>query len=163
MSSKSNLISSVYHRFISRSGYAIRVNVHLPNDKVTNYSIGFLKNGEQDAMTRALMLRDEIGELEWGVHWPRILSDRYFFTRLPRSLEPRLTNKSGVECFIATYSVMEDGKLLKKSVVRSTHRRGKTTAYKEAKAALIDAHQGVIDVLLYMGRITQADLILPDD
>ena len=137
--------------------------MHLPNDTVTNYSFGFLKNGEQEAIERALTLRDEIGEQEWGEHWPRIISDRYFFIRLPRSLEPRLTIKSGVECFIATFSVMEGGMLLKKSVVRSTHGRGKTAAYREAKEALIDAHQGVIDVLLYMGRITQADLTLPDD
>lgn len=160
MASKSNLISSVNHRFISRSDSAIRVHVHLPNDTLTGYSIGFVKKGEQEAMSRALKLRDEIGEKEWGEYWPRILDDRYFFTRLPENLEPRLMIKSGMECYIATFSVLQNGKLVKKSAVRSTHRRGKAGAYRETKEALIEAHQGVIDILLFMGRITQADLSL---
>ncbi|BDP33392.1 Fe3+-citrate ABC transporter substrate-binding protein [Vibrio parahaemolyticus] len=166
---KSNLVSSVEHRFISKSDVAVKIHIHLPDDTFTHLSIGFIKSNEHEAIERAISIRDEIGENAWGKYWKQVLADRYIFTRLPHTLEPKLIFKprgdTFDECYLARFPVFVDGKKKMKTIVRSIGKRSREEAYKQTKNAILDGYKDEIDIMLYMGRITANDLFLtlPDD
>lgn len=161
---KSNLVSSVDHRFISKSDVAVKIHIHLPDGSLSHQSIGFIKSNEREALEKAISIRNEIGENAWGKYWKRVLSDRYLFTRLPHSLEPKLIFKprgdTYDECYLARFPAVVDGQRKMRSIVRSIRSRGREEAYKQTKKALLDGYKDVIDIMLFMGRISADDLYL---
>ncbi|KOO07005.1 Fe3+-citrate ABC transporter substrate-binding protein [Vibrio sp. Vb5031] len=161
---KSNLVSSVKYRFISKSDVAVKIHVHLPDDTTTFQSIGFIKSNERLALIKAVKIRDEIGERAWGKYWHQVLRDRYLFTRLPHTLEPKIIFKPRGdtidECYLAKFPVVVNGQRKMKSVVRSIRNRGREEAYKQTKKAILDGYKDVLDIMLFMGRITADDLYL---
>ncbi|GHZ91760.1 hypothetical protein VCSRO82_3434 [Vibrio cholerae] len=59
---KSNLVSSVDHRFISKSDVAVKIHIHLPDGSLSHQSIGFIKSNEREALEKAISISNEIGE-----------------------------------------------------------------------------------------------------
>lgn len=133
--STSKLPSSTPHRFISKHGNTFKVHVHTPDDR--------------------------IGKRIWGKYWKRVLSDETLFLRMPHTLEPthgydKCGNGDDVmETFRANMTDKLGNKICRK---RSVKKYGRREAYSQVKKIILKQHSDLIELMLFMGRISKDDL-----
>ncbi len=138
-------------RFLSVTKTAYKIHIHLPDDTVTNRSIGYLKQGKEQGYISALKLRDQIGIEAWGKHWKRILNDPKIFHKLPKNLEPQLmADKNSSNQYYRAMPVVNGKRVCFK---RSINKYGKLGAYLACKRKLLDAYEDDLELLSYMGRV----------
>ncbi|MDE5179163.1 Fe3+-citrate ABC transporter substrate-binding protein [Vibrio fluvialis] len=167
---KSNLVTNTGHRFVTRTSLAYTIHIHTPDDSWLFRSVGLVKAGEKQALRQAIRLRNELGLSLWGKHWKRVLHEPELFTRLPRSLEPKIVHKLRpsqsdanrvYRYYIARWSEFDvGGHQTIRSALANIDKMGERAAYNKAKRELLEAHKDSIDIMLFMGRLNLDDLRL---
>lgn len=150
------------HRFISKRDGSFKIHIHTPDDKILSRSVGYKKIGEKAALKKAVKLRNDLGFAMWGKHWRRVLSDETLFLRLPHSFEPNHGyDKCGdgyvMEVCRANITAKDGTKFCRK---RSVNKYGRKGAYLETKKIMLDYYADVIELMIYMGRITEKQVKL---
>ncbi|KAB0482436.1 Fe3+-citrate ABC transporter substrate-binding protein [Vibrio chagasii] len=137
-------------RFMSMTDKAIKLHIPTPDDNISYHSLGHLKLGVGQTYKKAIKLRNTVGKELWKSHWPKIVSDPYFLSSLPKNLEPLLmVTKSGQKYYRAMPTI--NGK--RKCIKRSVNKYGKLGAYLQCKKELLDAYEEYLPILSYMGRL----------
>ncbi|WP_375751030.1 Fe3+-citrate ABC transporter substrate-binding protein [Vibrio sp. HN007] len=165
---RSNLVTNTGHRFISKGKTAFKLHIHTPDDTILHRSVGFVRLGEEEALKKAIKLRNDLGAELWGKHWSKVLKDPYLMTRLPHNLEPKIIYKARKKnaegdnrepYYIAKWiEYTEEGEHKYRSKLCSIKKHGKLAAYSMTKRALLEAHKDNIPILLFMGRLNSIDL-----
>ncbi len=147
------------HRFIFPTKHGFNVHVPKPSGGKKCTTVSRKHASHETLLVTAISVRNKIGAELWGPHWQRLLDDENLLRRLPVTLEPVTCSLSRGKLegrfYLATWS---DGQGNQIKTQYSINKYGRIGAYCRAKADLIDAYRDVIELLVYMGRVSIEDL-----
>ncbi|WP_045406707.1 hypothetical protein [Vibrio jasicida] len=153
-------------RFISEGRTAFKVHVPKPEGGVVHRSVGFVRKGKQQARKEAIALRNQIGREQWQQFWTRVLRDETLLLRLRINPQPKKVTlphgdyADGKPQYYGEYycTTWMDDCGVKHFRKLSINRHGAVAAYLRCKRMLYDGIKQHLDILLYMERISRADL-----
>jgi len=166
----SNLEGNTNHRFISKKVDSECYAITIPNPKDTklkiNFSIGYLKSGENKALLKAIQKRNNEGKKAWGKYWKLLLDNPKLLTRMPHDLEPELihkprTLKNGEIAYTDYYIVRYRPLLLEDEVKTKLFRcdPDKLTAYTKARKFMMEVYKPYLGFIAFLDRYRVTKLL----
>ncbi|HAS6410564.1 TPA: hypothetical protein ACGU7T_004355 [Vibrio vulnificus] len=127
-------------------------------------TLGLCK-AENEALKRAIELRNLHGNRLWKKFWPKVLKDDSFLVRLPKTLEPHIhtvgKRKDGSlrQRYVVKHRNATDDKVVSE-VFPFTDKASKLAAFVKAKRRIREINQHVLPVISYIDRVSSGAILL---